>query len=391
MANDFGWIGNAISGAQDAWNKTRARGEQNLEELQRAIEWRSRAYRIPISVVQEQVRSGALNPNNLYRAYQDSLGPTAGQVSAAQRPLWAGGDSLPEDPAKGQAKDLLQLQIRTGRWSVPFDISGLISQVVGSPNAFDLLVSKIVADPRFKKEYPGIFDKDGNLRYSPGEYRKRESEVREIGAQYGLSYTKAQMGRMISGDKSNSEIDFQAKAVQMVKNNAGYLTAFKQQVDMVNEQRRARGQKPIKNISDPKSAVDFILGFSSPSLYAIYESASISAEAKGAGISLSAARARRLAMARPGLEGPAETQLRFMQLAEEGRSSFTELQAFGVSQDDLINVEYGLPPQQQAAALRIERAKKQAEASRGVDIQGEQTVLSGGRPTVRGAPVEEGA
>lgn len=354
-------------------------------EAEIAAQWYSRVHGIPIDRVRQAQKTQDGFGEKIYRLYQQSLGPTRDQLAQQRLQLWQGNVTLPGEPGSAefdQSRNLIDLQVKTGGWSVPFDISEHIRSVVGKPNAFDLLVSKIVADPRFKRLYPGIFDSAGGLKMSPVEYRQRATRIREIGAQYGFNYTDQQIGKIINGDKSDSEVDFQAQAVQTLRNNSQVLEAFRAQVDDLNKRRKANGLPPIKNITTVKDAIDFIQGRSSSAVYSAYEAASVAAGAASAGISVSAERARRLAQARPGLLGLDETEKRYKEIADRLRTSGAELSAFGLSTADLETIEFGLPGAA-GLAIKAERAMAQAEAQREVDIQGEQ-VQVGGRPQTRG-------
>lgn len=288
------------------------------------------------------------------------------------------------DPAGEQRERVGEVRAGLGLqgWGVPFDISSYVDQAIGRPDALSWLISKVTADPRFKRAYPGILDEDGNLRMKPSEWKAQARQYRNIAAKYGYSPTDSMIGRWIAGETSPAEAEWKAQMVQQVRHNAPLLQAVKAQVDLVNQRRRAKGQKPIKSIASVQDAVDFLSGGAPAATYAAYEAASISAAAQSAGISVDAEKARRLAMATPGIESMEDQEKRFHDIAAQLRTSGAELSAFGLTQNDLMTIQYGGAGRVDLAS-KAERAMAQAEAQREVDIQGEQ-VQVGGRPQTRG-------
>lgn len=290
----------------------------------------------------------------------------------------AGGGS--SGPSKKDIFESLMGQLKTGPWALPFDVSKIVRAVAGKKGDMSMVLNRVLSDPRFKKAFPGIFNKDGTLKMTPAEYRQRAGDYREIASQYGFKPNAAQIAALISGDVSAKEADFRFQAGQTLMANQGVLVQFQAQINDINAARKAAGQPPLPNIKNVKDAFNFITKQGAKDLYATYEAASISAAAREAGLDVGTARARQLAKATAGIAGLEESEQSFKEIAEQLRTAGVELSSFGITQADLETIEFGGSGRIEKAA-RAEQALKQRQAQVQQQIGGQDlTQNKQGRP-----------
>lgn len=279
----------------------------------------------------------------------------------------------------GALRESLTGQLRAGGWAVPFDVTGIVRAVAGRKGDFSMLINRIISDRRFKKSFPGIFNKDGTLKMSPAEYRDKVQSYQALAATYRFKLNAKQLGQMISGDVSANEAQFRFQIGATIRDNQAVFLDFGRQLSTLNSTLKSAGKPSLGTLGSIKDIASFIARTAPRELYAVYEASSISAAAKEAGISVGEARARQLAAAGAGIVGFEDAQKSFKVIAESLRSAGVELSFFGITQAELETIEFG-GSKRQELALKAEQALKQRQAAIQGDISAEPLKLQGGKP-----------
>lgn len=291
--------------------------------------------------------------------------------------------------AKAQAeqdrrlREDLKWEMRYGSFAMPFDVSAHINAVVKRHGNMAMLLNMVYADKRFKKAFPGILDKHGDLKMSVGEYNQLHDYARASFEASGIKITKDQFGAMVGKNLRPEQIAERAKIAGFIRGNADLLTAVKNQINEMNAARKAQGLPALQGLNTMGDVAQYVTRQGTPELYSSYEGGVIAAAAKRAGLDIAGARARQLGAAAPGLEDFGDAEEKFKTIADRLRVAGVELGQFGLTQGDLETIEFG-GQNRGVLAGKAEQALRNFEAARTSGLQAEGLTLQGGRPVQEG-------
>lgn len=287
--------------------------------------------------------------------------------------------------AKAQAeadrnlREHLKWEMRYGSFAMPFDVTKHINAVVKRHGSMPMLLNMIYADKRFKKTFPGILDKNGDLKMSVGEYNQTRDFARSEFAKSGIKLSDEQFGSLMGKNVRPEGIAERAKIGAFIKGNADVLISVKAQVAEMNKARKAKGLPPLQGLDSMADLAKYVTRQGDAELYSSYEGGVIAAMAKRAGLDVAGSRARQLGAAAVGLEDPEEAEQKFKQVADRLRVAGVELGSVGLTQADLETIEFGgtnralLAQQAEQVLLNRQAEVEQAPAA-------ENLTLNQGRP-----------
>lgn len=135
--------------------------------------------------------------------------------------------------------------------------------------------------PEYHREFPGIFNRDGTLRMSEGQYIAMRNQYESIAAVTGLRLTDKNIGLLFKNETSIAEFSQKARAIQQIRSNPVIFQQFSQTL-------RARGE--VKGKLSMKELFKFVIGEADPSWYKIWAEASARAAAVQAGLRINSKR-----------------------------------------------------------------------------------------------------
>ena len=268
--------------------------------------------------------------------------------------------SAPPDYS-GYAGALLGLGISTS----PFQ--ALIDQAVAESWTASQLQNAIIASPEFEAMFPGIKRPDGSLRMSAVEWRQIAEAYYQIGRDYRINIGPAQVGMLLSGDKSPNEFLQQARIAREYMDNPNMLADY-------NAVREARGMAPL----DEQTFFNGLASQTKPEFYDDYEATRILGTG---GLDIDARGALGVAQA---IGTPGEfTDLR--QLAQDvrdiKRDIGPELLQAGITDADVLKLEGGVDERGIAPSVRAIIANRRAQG-RFVPGSAARTGAAGGAATL---------
>lgn len=263
-------------------------------------------------------------------------------------------------------------ELKMAGFRLPFNTKPYVDQVLRSglagQEAQDYLYSLIIASPEFKTAYPGIFRPDGTMIVTPAAYTALREQYTSTAHQYGFNVNDSQVGQLIQRGVSSDEFKTRAEAVHTITTNPDVFAALQSQVTDMNRSRAQLGLPPIKWINNLGDAVNFVLGQADRDVYDAYEAASIASAAASAGVKISSAQARGAAAQTVGVLSKEDVDQHFAQIAQDLRAAGPEIHQFGLTNADLLTLEFG-GPNRGKIALAAQQALSQREAQLKVGAQ----------------------
>jgi hypothetical protein len=297
--------------------------------------------------------------------------------AAARRAAGEAARARAEERARLRAS--LTREMKYGPFAMPFNVSKYINAVVKKNGNMDMLLNMIFADKRFKKAFPGILDRHGDIKMTTAEYQQRRDEAKAEFAKHGLGISDAQFGYMMSKNVSPNEAAARAQIAGFIKGNADVLLSVKAQIAEQNAARKAAGRPPLVGLDTMKDIQNFVTRQSAGELYATVDAGVIMAAAKRAGITVAGGRARELSAATAGIEDIKEATQKFKNVADRIRGAGVELASIGLTQADLETIEFGGAGQADLAA-KAEQVLRNRAAAGEKEIAAEGLKLEEGRP-----------
>lgn len=250
----------------------------------------------------------------------------------------------------------------------PHLFDDLIHQAVQNQWTPEQFIAELYASDEFAAAFPGIFNEDGSLKMSPGEYLQLAygpGGYVDIARNYGINLNLEKIGRLVEGNVSPDEWARRALILQQARQSEAYREEF-------NKILRARGHKPLEK----GDWFRFIAGRSQAQIENLYEAVSLRMS------DLDISREEALRAARQiGKEAPGQPQDLQRIVAEVRRvrdEVGPELRAAGITDADLAVLASGADPR--GIAPRLEQIIRNRRALIGAP--------SGGRTTF--APEPEG-
>lgn len=225
-----------------------------------------------------------------------------------------------------------------------------------TPSEFMLAV---YGSPQFQHMFPGIFRPDGSLRMTPYEYRSMADSYQSEARKFGITnLSQAHIGKLISGEVSATEFTDRMTAIQRVNE-------FKPAFDEFKQVLKARGI-PTKGIDSEKDIVNFMLGKGPKQFYDIWDEMTVGTAARTAGVGIDQKTVRSIAKRLPGQADEAAMQGQFAKLAQDFKSlmPLSRIGKYGLSKQDLVNLEFG-GPNQAAVAEKVNLIMKNQQAFAG--------------------------
>lgn len=287
-----------------------------------------------------------------------------------------------------------QAQIRSisAGFSLPFNADKYIDAAIRlyPQDAATYAWALILRSKEFKVYFPGIFNPNHTLRMSVPEYNQRTEAYSSIFAQYGTALDRATLGALIANNVDPGEARIRARGLQLVRTNKDMLLQMQQTIGNYNAQRKAAGLPPIPSISTTKQAVDFFTGRADAQVYNLYEAALVRGELAGVGFDIAVDQARDLANKTEGVLEQADVQQKALRIVARLKRAGVEIHSFGVSDRDLLTLEFGGPGQADIIA-RTEQALKQRDAALENPLATKRTTLTPeGRPVLAAGSLTPG-
>ncbi len=241
------------------------------------------------------------------------------------------------DVAKGELAGILR-----GYGINPKLFDDLIREAIVNQWTPQEFISQVYASDEFSAAFPGIFNKDGSLKLSPGQYLQLaygDNGYVEIGKNYGLKLGINKIGELVQGNISPTEWAFRASILQQAKSSEAYRHIF-------NQELTAAGQDKLGK----KEWFDFLASKSNARIENLYEAVSLRNDT---GLELTAQQALGAAKA-IGAETPgAKVDItKIVQQAQQYKDVIgPDLQAAGITDADLAVLASGADPKGIATQL----------------------------------------
>lgn len=263
----------------------------------------------------------------------------------------------------------------------PGELAGILRAYGLNPKLFDDLIREAVenrwtpeqfiaelySSNEFDHAFPGIFNKDGSLKMTPGQYMDLAYGAGgyvDIARNFGLKLGARKIGQLVAGEVSVDEWAFKALVLQQAKATEVYRQEF-------NNVLESTGQDPLgKN-----EWFKFIAKRSEARVENLYEAVALRMDA---GLELSPAEA--LAAAKQiGLEQPAARVDigEIIQKANQFKNVIgPELRAAGITDADLVVLQSGRDPKGIRGRLEQILANREALISSGPGGRRSQTAFA---------------
>lgn len=250
----------------------------------------------------------------------------------------------------------------------PHLFDDLIHQAVQNQWTPEQFIAELYASDEFASAFPGIFNEDGSLKMSPGEYLQLAygpGGYVDIARNYGVKLNLEKIGKLVEGNVSPGEWARRAAILQQARQSEVYREEF-------NRVLQARGHQPLGK----GEWFDFVAGRSQAQVENLYEAVAL----RMADLELTPQEA--LSAAREiGREAPDQPQdlQRIVSEVRRLRDEVgPELRAAGITDADLAVLAAGSDPK--GIAPRLEQIVRNRRALVGT--------AGGGRTTF--APSPEG-
>jgi hypothetical protein len=291
----------------------------------------------------------------------------------AEKDGYTYGGSISEIEGKGsfeaEVKDTVSRALDEGHlppWAANDPkIMDLLYIKVAEDKSADWLIDQIAKLDSFKARFPGIeaFTSLGLTNTEAvGSFIAYEGGVKKLTRAQGgdaESVTPDLVGSLITKGHSLDDVTKAFDMADTLSKNTGAFDAF-------NDILEARGMAPL----DTNMQLDFLEGVAPKELYEIWEETSLLRSANEAGLGLTTAQAVTLAARTEGTtsyEAASEALAMASQNILRFRSEL-ELERYGLTHEDLIDMSLGLPPSsgmtQAEVARSIEKVVGSARANR---------------------------
>lgn len=230
----------------------------------------------------------------------------------------------------------------------PDDFMDLIRQAVVNNWSTDAFAARVYNSKTFKDTFPGIFNSDGSLKMTPGEYQQliySDNGYASMAKEYGIKFDRDRFGALIGKNVSPTEWAYRLQVAQRARSTEVERQSF-------NDVLRRMGQKPL----DPSNWAHFLEGKTNTFVEKLYTATSLDA-AKG--LDLNAKQAlhtasvlqREVGSSDPSQIGEIDVQALVAQARALKDQIGPELRAAGITDSDLSVLAANADPKNQRQML----------------------------------------
>lgn len=213
--------------------------------------------------------------------------------------------------------------------------------------------------PEFQQRFPGIFNDAGGLKMTPAAYMQQEKSYQNVAAQSGLNIGPGRMAYLFRNDVSPTEFQTRASAIAKIRDNADMFKSFSQQL-------AAEGLAPKGGLSK-QDLFKFVLGEGNSQWYQSYNNTLSRYYGQQSGITFGHAPNKSYTdlnaktVEKIGQKGLSEADLQsgYSKLASDLTTAMplSKIQKFGLTKQDLVELEFG-GPKQAAVAQKVQMLLK---------------------------------
>jgi uncharacterized protein YfkK (UPF0435 family) len=255
-------------------------------------------------------------------------------------------------------------------WGIPLDagLQGLIQQGIKAGWNTARFLNALYQTDEFKQAFPGIFNPDGTLKMSPSQYLATKRSYQAYAQQFGVNLNDSQVSYLFRNNVSPQEFAIRAQALTTLRTNQQYFQAF-------NQQLRQEGMQPLSKADQFR----FVMGEGNQEWYDLWQRASTRYAAEQAGLHFGKVGQAYTnipqgvvkKVAGLGLD-TSQMQKGFAQLAQELQRTLpmSRIQKFGLSKEDLVQLEFG-GPRQAAVAQKVQQIMANEQAFLQNRVRGE--------------------
>lgn len=242
------------------------------------------------------------------------------------------------------------------------DLRALIQHATQHGYSVDRFMSYVRQTKEYQQQFPGIFDKKGNLIMDEQTYLSNKQQYESYGSQYGINMGDNRVGWLIQNRVAPDEFADRAPAMTMLRENRDFYKQFA--AGLVQS-----GQATKAEVSD-EGIFKFVLGEGNKAWYEELNLANARYAATQSGIKLGQQAAGYSAINPNAIQkiadkgfSPQELQARFEQTAQDLLTTLPEakIQSYGLSKKDILAARFGGKNQGKVLQL-MDHIKKQEDA-----------------------------
>lgn len=218
----------------------------------------------------------------------------------------------------------------------------------------------LIGTPEFQDRFPGIFDKNGDLKMSPSQYMKQEQAYQNVADTAGINLGDNKQAWLFKNDVSAAEFQTRASAIARIRTNSDMFKAFGQQL-------AAEGLAPKGGLSKG-DLFKFVLGEGNKEWYSSWNDTLSRYYGQQSGIAFGPGHPNKSytnlgtkTVEAIGNKGLSETELSqgYQSLANQLTTTYplSKIQKFGLSKQDLVELQFG-GPRQASVAQKVQQILK---------------------------------
>ena len=243
------------------------------------------------------------------------------------------------------------------------EMQNLVQQAIKNEWNEAMFLEELRGSQEYRDRFPGIFDKDGTLKMTEGEYINAEKQYGAYASQFGINMGQKRMAYLFRNDVTPEEFADRGEAFSRLNRNKDLYGAFKRELV------QAGVAKP-GDVNTNKELFKFVMGEGNKAWYDLWQDAVTRNAAVTAGITFGKNQAKYTALRQGVIEkissmGLSEAEMAQKFLEVEGILSdvlpTTEAGLYGVNKKDAVKAAFGGKGSSKARD-QIERAVTTADA-----------------------------